>query len=303
MRAMPQWKHLVRRGPALAASPTTCATCSRFPTRTPSRSTPRSPSARRRSSRCRPTRASCAAAQVYLKRCWMCHGDAGQGEGPDGEHLVPAARQLHRSPSSTTDARLRAVLEGQRGHRQHRDAAVAPAALRGGPLGRHRVHQGDVREAERARRGRRQPAGRRTRRSTRRPYEPTPDALERGKATYDAAVRRTATGPRRMGDGKYGAPLMPTPANLTEEPAVTCATPAGGTGASTRASSATTRTRIRRRCPPGATSSPSSRSGRSSSTRASSPGSPSRWRKGVPVMDLAVYMILGTVAVFAVGAR
>ena len=27
--------------------------------------------------------------QVYLQRCWMCHGDAGQGEGPDGQHLAP----------------------------------------------------------------------------------------------------------------------------------------------------------------------------------------------------------------------
>ena len=52
------------------------------------------------------------------------------------------------------------------------------------------------------------------------PYAPTPETLEKGKAIY---VRLCAGchGAKALGDGPYGAPLMPTPANLTEDPAGT----------------------------------------------------------------------------------
>jgi high-affinity iron transporter len=51
------------------------------------------------------------------------------------------------------------------------------------------------------------------------PFEDTPCAQAEGKADYEKYCSG-CHGTAGKGDGPYGAPLMPTPANLTEDPAV-----------------------------------------------------------------------------------
>jgi mono/diheme cytochrome c family protein len=51
------------------------------------------------------------------------------------------------------------------------------------------------------------------------PYENTADAKASGKQLYETLCAG-CHGVKALGDGPYGAPLMPTPANLTEDPAV-----------------------------------------------------------------------------------
>jgi len=156
--------------------------------------------------------------EVYLKRCWMCHGDAGQGEGPDGEFLVPP-------PVDFTDPALKTELtdadwfwrvsEGVKNtgmpiwrllisEEERWDAIAYLKATFLEPSEPKNVDDNPPVEYQAL-----DPA----------PYEPTPDALERGKVTYERLCAG-CHGAEALGDGKYGAPLMPTPANLTEDPAV-----------------------------------------------------------------------------------
>jgi len=52
------------------------------------------------------------------------------------------------------------------------------------------------------------------------PLAPTPDAIARGQVLY-ATYCRECHGDKAKGDGPFGKPLKPTPANLTEDPALT----------------------------------------------------------------------------------
>jgi len=50
------------------------------------------------------------------------------------------------------------------------------------------------------------------------PYAPTPEMLDKGKTLYETRCAE-CHGDQAKGDGPNGAHLMPTPANLTEDPA------------------------------------------------------------------------------------
>ena len=163
--------------------------------------------------------------EVYLKRCWMCHGDAGQGDGPSAQNLVPPPANF-TVDEFDDDARLRAVLEGHRGHRQHGDATV-------GLLLSEQDRWDAIHYVKRTFISPSEPDDVSDELPVR--YQAltcaVADTPERAR-TAGSSTRRSARGchgPKALGDGAYGPPLMPTPANLTEDPALT-SPPTGGTG-------------------------------------------------------------------------
>jgi mono/diheme cytochrome c family protein len=157
---------------------------------------------------------------IYFKRCWMCHGDAGQGEGPSGDNLNPPPANFTdadvRDPAKMPDARwFWRVSEG-----------VGNSAMPIWRLLLSEQDRWDVIAYEKA--------------TFTFPKEPdnvsdaapvayqaldngafpnTPDAIARGKVTYETLCVE-CHGPAGKGDGPFGAELKPTPANLTGEPAV-----------------------------------------------------------------------------------
>ena len=121
--------------------------------------------------------------QVYLQRCWMCHGDAGQGEGPDGKHLSP-------TPANFTDADVKTMPDSDWFWRVSH--GVGNAAM---PQWRLLLSEEDrwdaikyikatFVESERADgRERREPPAYQALDPA--PYAPTPDMMAMGKAIYD----------------------------------------------------------------------------------------------------------------------
>ncbi len=155
--------------------------------------------------------------QVYLQRCWMCHGDAGQGEGPAGQHLAPLPAnftepELKKFPDSEWFWKVSYGIGNAAMPQWHlllseedRWAAIKYLkAMFVNPSEPTDVSD-DVPPAYQAL----DPA----------PSAPTPETMEKGKALYEELCTG-CHGPKALGDGPYGAPLMPTPANLTEDPAV-----------------------------------------------------------------------------------
>jgi mono/diheme cytochrome c family protein len=157
---------------------------------------------------------------VYFKRCWMCHGDAGQGEGPSGDNLNPP-------PANFTDADVRDVTKMPDSRWFWRvSEGVGNSAM---PIWRLLLSQQDrwdVIAYEKA--------------TFTFPKEPdsvsdeppvlyqaldnaafpnTPDAIARGKDTYERLCVE-CHGAKGAGDGLFGAELKPTPADLTGKPAV-----------------------------------------------------------------------------------
>jgi len=154
---------------------------------------------------------------VYLKRCWMCHGDAGRGEGPDGEFLVPAPADLTdpdlKNKATDLDLYWR-VSEG-----------IGNTAM---PIWRLLLSEEErwdaiayvkatfINPSEPAEVSDEPPVEYQALDSA--PYSAAPDALARGQLTY----RRLCVnchGAKAKGDGEFGGKLLPTPANLTEPPA------------------------------------------------------------------------------------
>jgi cbb3-type cytochrome oxidase cytochrome c subunit/cytochrome c553 len=168
-----------------------------------------------------PKRASVARGRViYFKRCWMCHGDAGQGEGPSGDNLQPP-------PANFTDADVRdkAKMPDARWFWRVSEG-VGNSAMPIWRLLLSEQDRWDVIAYEKA--------------TFTFPKEPddvsdeppvdysaldngafpnTPDAVERGKATYERLCVE-CHGDKGAGDGPFGAELKPTPADLTGKPAV-----------------------------------------------------------------------------------
>lgn len=159
-----------------------------------------------------------AGRMVYMKQCWTCHGDAGQGEGPDAVDFVPPAADFTVDEFDTMpDYELMwKVSEGIPNtampiwrlllSEEERWNAIAyiratfisptePATVDDNPPVDYQALD---------------PA----------PYANTPDARERGKATYEKLCLG-CHGVTAKGDGRYGPPLMPAPADLTQAPAVT----------------------------------------------------------------------------------
>lgn len=154
--------------------------------------------------------------EVFLKRCWMCHGDAGNGTGPDGVNLGPP-------PANFTDADVAKMNDGRWFWRV--SAGVGNSAMP--PWGLLLAEQD------------RWDAVKYIKETFVFPSEPkdvsdkTPveyealtsdwpnsaDARSRGKVIYDTLCA-TCHGAEALGNGPDGGHLMPTPANLTEDPAV-----------------------------------------------------------------------------------
>ncbi len=156
--------------------------------------------------------------QVYLQRCWMCHGDAGQGEGPSGQHLAPApATFVEGDPTTMPDSdwywrvsqgignaampQWRLLLS----ERDRWDAIKYVKATFANP-----TEPTDVSDEV--------PPAYVALDST--PYAPTPDMMAEGEAVY-TRLCAGCHGATALGDGEFGKVLAPTPANLTEEPAKT----------------------------------------------------------------------------------
>ncbi|MDO8962907.1 MAG: c-type cytochrome [Coriobacteriia bacterium] len=154
---------------------------------------------------------------VYFKRCWMCHGDAGQGEGPSGDNLNPP-------PANFTDPDVKTMSDGRWFWRV--SEGVGNSAMPIWRLLLSEQDRWDVIAYERAmfvepkepdavsdeppvEYQALDPA----------PLEDTPAARDRGKKTYERLCV-VCHGAKAKGDGPFGAPLKPPPADLTGEPAV-----------------------------------------------------------------------------------
>ena len=156
--------------------------------------------------------------QVYLQRCWMCHGDAGQSDGPDASHLVPIpANFTEPDPKKFPDSEWFWKVSYGIGNAampqwhlllspEDRWAAIKYVKATFVNPSEPKEVSDEVPPAYTAL----DPA----------PFAPTPETIAAGKATY-AKLCIGCHGPKAMGDGTYGAALMPTPANLTEEPGST----------------------------------------------------------------------------------
>jgi len=156
--------------------------------------------------------------QVYLQRCWMCHGDAGQSDGPDASNLEPipanfAEPALKDFPDSEWFWKVSYGIGNAAMPQWHlllspEDRWAATKYVKAmfvNPSEPKEVSD-EVPPAYAAL----DPA----------PYAPTPETMAAGKATY-TRLCAGCHGPEAKGDGKYGAILMPAPANLTEEPGST----------------------------------------------------------------------------------
>ncbi len=180
----------------------------------------------------------------------------GPGRRPGPHDPRAGAGQLHRG-RVRQDARRGALLEGHGRHRQHRDAAVGHAARRGGPLERDLLRQAHLHRPERARGRERRAAGpvpganRRTRirrsEGGESPYENTADAKASGKQLYERSAR-DATAPRRSATGRTERRSCPH-RRTSRRTRLSPRPPSGGTGASIRASWASTAA-TRRTCIP-----------------------------------------------------
>jgi len=157
---------------------------------------------------------------VYFKRCWMCHGDAGQGEGPSGDNLDPP-------PADFTDADVadtKVMTDGRWFWRV--SEGVGMSAMPIWRLMLSEQERWDVISYEKAMfvtpkepddvsddapvEFQALDAG---------PIADTPDAQARGKAMYERLCVE-CHGAKGMGDGELGKALKPTPADLTGEPGV-----------------------------------------------------------------------------------
>ena len=155
--------------------------------------------------------------QVYFQRCWMCHGDAGQGEGPDGKHLVPL-------PANFTEPDLKKFPDAEWYWKVSH--GIGNAAM---PQWRLLLSEEDrwatikylkgtfVNPSEPNDVSDEVPPGYQALDAA--PFSPTPETLAQGKELW-VRLCTNCHGPEALGDGPNGTLLLPTPANLTEDPAL-----------------------------------------------------------------------------------
>ncbi len=157
--------------------------------------------------------------QVYLKRCWMCHGDAGQGDGPSRQNLVPepanfTVDEFDEMPDyelfwkatvgiGNTAMPQWGLLISEEDRWDAIDyiksTFIAPSEPE--DVSDELPVQYQALDS---------------------PWPDTPAAREAGAEVY--ALCAGCHGEKGLGDGPYGPPLMPTPANLAEDPAVSSPT-------------------------------------------------------------------------------
>jgi len=155
--------------------------------------------------------------EVYLKRCWMCHGDAGQGDGPSAQNMVPEPANFTVEEFDTMPdyelfwkatvgigntampqwSLLLSEEERWEAIQYVKRTFIAPSEPE--DVSDKLPVQYEALES---------------------PYENTEQARTDGGVLYDSLCAR-CHGAKALGDGELGAPLMPTPANLAEDPALT----------------------------------------------------------------------------------
>jgi len=155
--------------------------------------------------------------EVYLNRCWMCHGDAGQGDGPSAQNLVPAPADFTVDEFDTMpdhelfwkiNVGINNTAMPQWGlllSEQERWEAI------------EYVKRTFISPSEPDDVSDETPVQYQALES---PWENTEQARANGGELYQSLCAG-CHGPKALGDGKYGPPLMPTPANLAEDPALT----------------------------------------------------------------------------------
>ena len=154
---------------------------------------------------------------VYLKRCWMCHGDAGQGDGPARTTLVPP-------PANFTVDEFDKMPDGELFWKV--TVGIGNTAMpQWGMLLAEEDRWNAIYYVKRTFIGPSEPEDVSDElpvqyQALTSPYADTPDARAAGRSST-ARSARDATAPRRSAMAPYGAPLMPTPANLAEDPALT----------------------------------------------------------------------------------
>jgi mono/diheme cytochrome c family protein len=153
---------------------------------------------------------------VYLQRCWMCHGDAGQGDGPFGQHLRP-------TPANFTDPDVKTQEDGELFWKITQglgNAAMPPWGLLLAEDDRWAaldyIKKTFVNPSEPKEVSDELPEQYQALDS---PYPDGPDAQANGKIVYETYCLG-CHGKEALGNGEFGAKLMPTPANLAEDPAV-----------------------------------------------------------------------------------
>ena len=154
--------------------------------------------------------------QVYLQRCWMCHGDAGQGEGPDGKHLSPVpANFTEPDPKKFPDSEWYWKVSHGIGNaampqwrlllsEEDRWAAIKYVKATFVNPSEPKDVSDEIPPAYQAL----DPA----------PSAVTSETMAAGKSLYDNLCLE-CHGKAAEGDGPSGTLLLPTPANLTEDPA------------------------------------------------------------------------------------
>ena len=153
---------------------------------------------------------------VYLQRCWMCHGDAGQADGPSAAHLFP-------KPANFADPGMKDVTQGELFWRT--TAGIGMAAMpQWGLLLSEEDRWAALRYVDSTFINPSEPEDVSDElpveyQALESPWPDTEAARAAGKVVYETYCQG-CHGPEALGNGPYGEPLMPTPANLTEDPAV-----------------------------------------------------------------------------------
>jgi mono/diheme cytochrome c family protein len=153
--------------------------------------------------------------EVYLKRCFTCHGDAGQGEGPSSVVLRP-------TPANFTDPDVDEIPDFELFWKVTMGLSNSAMPQWGLLLSEQDrwnallyVKKTFVAPSEPQDVSDELPVAYQALEPT---VEDTTSARAAGKLAYEAFCSE-CHGPKGLGDGPYGPALMPTPANLAEDPA------------------------------------------------------------------------------------
>lgn len=152
--------------------------------------------------------------EVYLKRCWMCHGDAGQSDGPAAAILRPVPVNFTDGLKDTPDADLWWRITAGIGNsampqwglllteEERWDALLYVRKTFIEPSEPKDVSDALPIEYQ----------------ALEAPWPDSAAAKADGKVVYNKLCAG-CHGTKGLGDGPNGAVLMPTPANLAQEPA------------------------------------------------------------------------------------
>jgi cbb3-type cytochrome oxidase cytochrome c subunit len=154
---------------------------------------------------------------VYFRRCWLCHGDAGQGEGPKGTNLAPP-------PANFTDPDVKKMTDG-RWFWRLTDGVDNSAMPTWGLLLSQQDRWDAIDYVKKTFVFPSEPADVSDElpiqyQALEAPWPDTPEARADGAALYKELCNE-CHGPKGKGDGPSGTKIKPTPANLTEDPALT----------------------------------------------------------------------------------